>query len=429
MAMRGGIPVPGKGDKMHASWGAAVASRVNELCSMAPAGMLARDGVGGMGAQPPPSNLRERGGNQLHPFAVRWVRSANEGEGGWAIWLPSDKCLMVAGEAVDVREGLTSAGAGNGWYLLPDFPSEGGTLYLNVHVPKGQDGEEETGPSAEFGTTAATAEDGEDVWPVAIAECADGTSRQNVMSAILLDDADAEREDCVKSLNELSGDVTIVGGSGISVEVEGQSIKISSSSGEGGEGGEGGGGADENDPCGHPEADGGVNSGGAGKDGGVNVKDDEAEGASGGGCSDCNSGSTTASAGGSPTEGASGKEAPAGTAGPVNGKSASPESSGGTSSGGTSSGSSGKQASSSSGLANYSTISKKTIGGSTHNSLTNSKTMNESPFKTSGNYKAIGSNATTPIYGNTRGQLYSNTHGQLTDSKTMNTNPWAAGKK
>lgn len=45
---------------MKASWAAAVAERVNSLCAMAPSGMLARDGVGGMGAQPLPANLRNR---------------------------------------------------------------------------------------------------------------------------------------------------------------------------------------------------------------------------------------------------------------------------------------------------------------------------------------------------------------------------------
>ena len=63
---------------MRVSWGAAVASRVNELCSMAPAGMLARDGVGGMGAEPLPKNLRDRRRPKLWSFHS----SESEGEGG-----------------------------------------------------------------------------------------------------------------------------------------------------------------------------------------------------------------------------------------------------------------------------------------------------------------------------------------------------------
>lgn len=69
--MRTQIPVPSKGDAMRASWGASVANRVNELCAMAPANMLARDGFGGMGAQPLPANLRDRpaaGASQPMPF-------------------------------------------------------------------------------------------------------------------------------------------------------------------------------------------------------------------------------------------------------------------------------------------------------------------------------------------------------------------------
>lgn len=58
--MRTQIPVPSKGDGLRASWGAAVASRVNELCAMAPSGVLQREGFGGIGAQPLPANLRNR---------------------------------------------------------------------------------------------------------------------------------------------------------------------------------------------------------------------------------------------------------------------------------------------------------------------------------------------------------------------------------
>ena len=48
--------------------------------------------------------------------------------------------------------------------------------------------------------------------------------------------------------------------------------------------------------------------------------------------------------------------------------------------------------------------------------------MNESPFKTSGNYKPIGSGATTPI-ANTN-PIYQGTHSQLTNAHTMNESPF-----
>lgn len=64
------LPVPSKGDKLRASWGAGVTNRVNELGAMAPAGMLSRDGQTGTGFAPLPANLRDRRGSS----AVRhWV--------------------------------------------------------------------------------------------------------------------------------------------------------------------------------------------------------------------------------------------------------------------------------------------------------------------------------------------------------------------
>ena len=80
--MTGAVPVPARGQPMKASWAAAVAERVNSLCAMAPAGMLARDGVGGMGAQPLPSNLRGRRGARLWSFHAFEDAGGNR-TGGW----------------------------------------------------------------------------------------------------------------------------------------------------------------------------------------------------------------------------------------------------------------------------------------------------------------------------------------------------------
>ena len=54
------IPAPVKGQPARASWGSALTSRVNELCAMAPARGLARDGLTGTGFADLPSNRRER---------------------------------------------------------------------------------------------------------------------------------------------------------------------------------------------------------------------------------------------------------------------------------------------------------------------------------------------------------------------------------
>lgn len=72
--MRPQIPVPSKGDPLRATWGAQVTNRVNELCAMAPAGALHREGFGGIGDQPLPKNLRDRRGGapgQPMPFDIR----------------------------------------------------------------------------------------------------------------------------------------------------------------------------------------------------------------------------------------------------------------------------------------------------------------------------------------------------------------------
>lgn len=69
--MRTQIPVPSKGDKLRATWGTAISNRVNELCAMAPAGVLQRDGFSGMGAQPLPQNLRNRRAAALSPGCWR----------------------------------------------------------------------------------------------------------------------------------------------------------------------------------------------------------------------------------------------------------------------------------------------------------------------------------------------------------------------
>ena len=80
--MRPQIPVPSKGQPLRATWGTQVANRVNELCAMAPSGILHREGFGGVGDQPLPMNLRDR------PRSKLWSFFAIDGEdgdrtGGW----------------------------------------------------------------------------------------------------------------------------------------------------------------------------------------------------------------------------------------------------------------------------------------------------------------------------------------------------------
>ena len=75
------IPAPVKGQPARASWGAALTSRVNELCAMAPARGLARDGLTGTGFAALPSNSRERVAKIPGCFEIR--RPSGEDVGGF----------------------------------------------------------------------------------------------------------------------------------------------------------------------------------------------------------------------------------------------------------------------------------------------------------------------------------------------------------
>ena len=75
------IPSPVKGQPARASWGAALTSRVNELCAMAPARGLARDGLTGTGFAALPSNRRERVAKTPGCFEIR--RPSGEDVGGF----------------------------------------------------------------------------------------------------------------------------------------------------------------------------------------------------------------------------------------------------------------------------------------------------------------------------------------------------------
>ena len=75
------IPAPVKGQPARASWGSALTSRVNELCAMAPARGLARDGLTGTGFAARPSNRRERVAKTPGCFEIR--RPSGEDVGGF----------------------------------------------------------------------------------------------------------------------------------------------------------------------------------------------------------------------------------------------------------------------------------------------------------------------------------------------------------
>lgn len=72
-----------------------------------------------------------------HPYAVRWAQSANDGEGAWIIWLPSEELLVVDGQPVNVRDGLDEVGGDypEGWYLLDGLAvDEDVMLYMTINM-------------------------------------------------------------------------------------------------------------------------------------------------------------------------------------------------------------------------------------------------------------------------------------------------------
>lgn len=85
--MRDPLPVPRTGDPMRASWGAGVATRLNELCGMAAPGSLARDGLTGLGSEPLPVNRRDRKAaaprTPYWSFACTEDPDTHERTGGW----------------------------------------------------------------------------------------------------------------------------------------------------------------------------------------------------------------------------------------------------------------------------------------------------------------------------------------------------------
>ena len=136
-----------------------------------------------------------------HPFEVRWATSAN----GWIIWLPSESCLVLDGQPVDIVSELDAAGGEYpaGWYKLG--LAEGATsVYLNLTLPGGEEGaEEEQEPSAEFSNEEGS---GDNVWSILVATMSGKAVRQTVDSALLIGGAAG-----VRSLNDLQGDLELVG--------------------------------------------------------------------------------------------------------------------------------------------------------------------------------------------------------------------------
>lgn len=147
---------------MKASWAAAVAERVNALCAMAPAGMLARDGAGGMGAQPLPANLRERAKGSAKPLP--WLCKAaadDQGEPYFTMYLPAGSlvCDLSPVSAAEI-DGLSPEDDAEDWYRIDADIATGTDATLSLVVKREEeDGDE---PTLSFSIEASASEGEED---------------------------------------------------------------------------------------------------------------------------------------------------------------------------------------------------------------------------------------------------------------------------
>ena len=161
--MTGAVPVPARGQPMKASWAAAVTERVNGLCAMAPSGMLARDGVGGMGAQPLPANLRERA--KASAKTLPWLCKAaadGQGEPYFTVYLPAGSlvCDLSPVSAAEI-DGLSPDGDADDWYKVDAEMAAGADATLSLVVKREEhDGDEPTlSFSVETSTSGAEDDD------------------------------------------------------------------------------------------------------------------------------------------------------------------------------------------------------------------------------------------------------------------------------
>lgn len=130
--MTGTIQIPSKGDGLKAAWGASVANGLNALMPMAPARMLVREGVGGVGCEPLPQNLRDRKSKDLHPWKVFASVKSEEVSHCFEIYVPEGS-VHVGEDMIEV-EGLTPVEGKTERYTLDceQDLSQSAILYLAV---------------------------------------------------------------------------------------------------------------------------------------------------------------------------------------------------------------------------------------------------------------------------------------------------------
>lgn len=115
-----------------------------------------------------------------HPYTVQWAESVS----AWIIWIPTERCLVVDGVAVNITGGLTAAGGDypTGWYKLAFLSEGGGDIYLNIHLPDSA----ERNVTANFAAAADVAVTGERVYALLVARIDGKAVKANITSAIAL---------------------------------------------------------------------------------------------------------------------------------------------------------------------------------------------------------------------------------------------------
>lgn len=128
------IPVPVKGQPARASWGAGITNRVNELCAMAPARGLARDGLTGTGFAALPKNGRDRKTAPLHPWKVFAVGKSEDVDHCFEIYVP-EGAVNLGENTIDVS-GLTPFGSEPDRYTLDCEGDIDGNAVIYVAIVK-----------------------------------------------------------------------------------------------------------------------------------------------------------------------------------------------------------------------------------------------------------------------------------------------------
>ena len=211
------ISTPKKGEPIRADWAAALTERVNSLAPFASPGTLVRDTPQGSAVGLAPENKRLKSSSfELHPFKVKYSSEDEE----YLIYLPTGSLFIE--NVATFPSNVSAVEDGAFWYSITGLSAASGTLFLIATPPEEDDGSY----TVLFDVLASAPEEDDDSIYVPIATISDTApfvSRELVKSALrVYSDGSA----VVESLNELSGDLTVIGGKKIRVETDEEQHRI-----------------------------------------------------------------------------------------------------------------------------------------------------------------------------------------------------------